>query len=62
LEQNLRVLETILQEFAFARERYGMRSLSMDAVARMVRKGFRLSTVQDENTVPPTAQKESVPA
>ena len=62
LEQNLRVLETILQEFAFARERYRMRSLSMDAVARMVREGFRLSTVEDENTVPLTAQKESVPA
>jgi hypothetical protein len=62
LEQNLGVLETILQEFAFARERYGMRSLSMDAVARMVREGFRLPNVGDENRVPPTAYKESVPA
>jgi peptidoglycan/xylan/chitin deacetylase (PgdA/CDA1 family) len=62
LEQNLGVLETILQEFAFARERYGMRSLSMDAVARMVREGFRLPTVEHENTLRPTAHKESVPA
>jgi hypothetical protein len=61
LEENLRVLETILQEFAFARERYGMRSLSMNDVARMVREGFRLPT-EDENTVPPTPHKESVPA
>jgi peptidoglycan/xylan/chitin deacetylase (PgdA/CDA1 family) len=62
LEQNLGVLEAIVQEFAFARERYGMRSLSMDAVARMVLEGFGLLNVEDENTVPPTALKESVPA
>src|ERR1700730_17118355 len=62
LEQNLGVLERILQEFAFAREHYGMRSLSMDAVARMVREGFRLPIVEHENTLPPTAHKESVPA
>jgi hypothetical protein len=62
LEENLGVLEAILQEFAFARERYGMRSLSMDGVARMVREGFRLPTVDDENAVSPTTHKESVPA
>jgi peptidoglycan/xylan/chitin deacetylase (PgdA/CDA1 family) len=61
-EQNLGVLETILQEFAFAKERYGMRSLSMDAVANMVRDGFRLSPTEEENTLPPKTRKESVPA
>jgi peptidoglycan/xylan/chitin deacetylase (PgdA/CDA1 family) len=61
LEENLRVLETILQQFAFARDHYGMRSLSMDAVGRMVREGFRLPTIE-QNTLPPTAHKESVSA
>jgi hypothetical protein len=62
LEENLRVLEVILQEFAFARERYGMRSLSMDSVADMVREGFRLPPPQDDKTVPCATRKESVAA
>jgi peptidoglycan/xylan/chitin deacetylase (PgdA/CDA1 family) len=62
LEQNLRVLETILQTFAWARERYGMRSLSMDAVQNLVRQHFRPASVESEDTIPPTTRKISVPA
>jgi peptidoglycan/xylan/chitin deacetylase (PgdA/CDA1 family) len=62
LEQNLKVLETILQEFAFARERYGMRSLSMDSVAGMVREGFRLPPSENDEAVPCATRKESVAA
>ena len=62
LEQNLRVLEAILQTFAFARERYGMRSLSMDAVQNLVRQGFRPSPTEREEIIPPTTRNISVPA
>jgi peptidoglycan/xylan/chitin deacetylase (PgdA/CDA1 family) len=62
MEQNLHVLETILQAFALARERYGMRSLSMNAVAEMVREGFRLPAVGSEATVPRATFSKPVPA
>lgn len=62
MEQNLRVLEAILQEFSFARERYGMRSLSMNGVANMVRDGFRLPPADKEENLPPFTRKESVSA
>lgn len=62
LEENLHVLEAILQAFAFARERYGMRSLSMNAVAEMVREGFRNISVENDKIPPRATQKESVPA
>jgi len=62
LEENLRVLEEILKAFAFARERYGMRSLSMGAVADMARQGFRTSQVKKETTAPHATRQESVPA
>ena len=61
LEQNLQVLERILQAFASARERYGMRSLSMSAVADMVREEFRLPT-ESTKIVLCATRKESVPA
>ena len=60
MEENLRVLEAILQAFAFARERYGMRSLSMGTVADIVRSGFQLPGIEIERTVPPATRKESV--
>jgi len=60
LEENLQVLEAILQAFAFARERYGMRSLSMSEVAGMVRQEYRLP--QHEKPLARVAHKESVPA
>jgi peptidoglycan/xylan/chitin deacetylase (PgdA/CDA1 family) len=62
LEKNLQVLEAILQAFAFARERYGMRSLSMDTVAEMVREEVRLRAAEPEKTTPRETRKESVPA
>jgi peptidoglycan/xylan/chitin deacetylase (PgdA/CDA1 family) len=62
LQQNLKVLEAILQAFAFARERYGMRSLSMNAVAETVREGFSRSSIDKVNNPPRAAHKESVPA
>lgn len=62
LEQNLQVLEAILQAFAFARERYGMRSLSMNAVADMAREEFRIPSAESYQIVPPATRKESVPA
>ena len=62
LEENLRVLEEILKAFAFARERYGMRSLSMGVVADMVRQGFRTRQVKNETTVQRATRRESVPA
>ena len=62
LERNLQVLETILQAFASARERYGMRSLSMDAVQNLVRQGSWPSRAENGPTIPPTMCKISVPA
>jgi peptidoglycan/xylan/chitin deacetylase (PgdA/CDA1 family) len=62
LEQNLKILEAILQAFAFARERYGMRSLSMDSVADMVREEFRLPPVENDKAFLSATRKESVPA
>jgi peptidoglycan/xylan/chitin deacetylase (PgdA/CDA1 family) len=62
LEENLKVLEAILQAFAFARERYGMRSLSMSAVSDMVRTGFGLPQTQTQKPVARTTREESVPA
>jgi len=62
LEENLKVLEAILQAFAFARERYGMRSLSMSAVADMVRAGFRLPRTETQKTIARATHEESVPA
>jgi peptidoglycan/xylan/chitin deacetylase (PgdA/CDA1 family) len=62
LEQNLHVLEDIFQAFAFARERDGMRSLSMNAVAEIVRKGFRRPSIESDKIPPRAAHKESVPA
>jgi peptidoglycan/xylan/chitin deacetylase (PgdA/CDA1 family) len=62
LEENLSFLEAILKAFASARERYGMRSLSMSAVADMVREEFRLRPTENERIVPPATRKESVPA
>ena len=56
LEENLDFLEAILQAFASARERYGMRSLSMSAVADIVREEFRTRPIENET------RKESVPA
>jgi peptidoglycan/xylan/chitin deacetylase (PgdA/CDA1 family) len=61
-EENLKVLEATLQAFAFARERYGMRSLSMSSVADLVRTGFRLPGTQTQNPVARTTREESVPA
>jgi len=62
LEENLQILERILQAFAFARERYGMRSLSMSAVADMVREDFRTLPTESTNSVPGAMRKESVSA
>lgn len=62
LEENLKVLEAILQAFAFARDRYGMRSLSMSTVADMVRTGFRLPRVQTQEPIARTTREESVSA
>lgn len=62
LEENFNVLEVILQTFAFARERYGMRSLSMSTVADMVRAGFRLPRTPSQRTLAPSTREESVPA
>lgn len=62
LEENLKILVTILQAFAFARERYGMRALSMSAVADMVRTGFQLPRTQTHNPFARTTRQESVPA
>ena len=62
LEENLKVLEVILRAFAFARERYGMRSLSMSTVADMVRTGFRPPRTQSQRTLARTTREESVPA
>lgn len=62
LEENLQVLEAILQAFAFARECYGMRSLSMDAVAEIVREEVGLPATENEKTTPRGTRKESVPA
>jgi hypothetical protein len=62
LEENLKVLEAILQTFAFARERYGMRSLSMNAVADMVHAGFGLPRTDAEKTIARATHEESVPA
>lgn len=62
LEQNLEFLEAILRAFAFARERYGMRSLSMAEVADMVREAYWLSPAENEKTVARATRKESVPA
>jgi peptidoglycan/xylan/chitin deacetylase (PgdA/CDA1 family) len=61
LEENLKALEAILQAFAFARERYGMRSLSMSAVADMVRTGFRLPRTETQKTIARATHEESVP-
>ncbi len=60
LEENLQVLEAILQAFAFCRERYGMRSLSMSAVADVVREVIRVPSVETE-PAPREGHKESVP-
>ena len=62
VEENLQVLEEILKAFAFARERYGMRSLSMNAVADMVRQGFQLPQIKNEMTVQRATRQESVSA
>jgi len=62
LEANLNFLEAILKAFASARDRYGMRSLSMSAVADMVREEIRLRPTENERIVPPATRKESVPA
>src|SRR5260370_41273143 len=62
MEENLKVLEAILQAFAFARERYGMRSLSMSGVADMVRAGFRLPRTETQKTIACSTHEESVPA
>jgi peptidoglycan/xylan/chitin deacetylase (PgdA/CDA1 family) len=62
LEENLKVLEAILQTFAFARERYGMRSLSMSTVADMVHAGFGLPRTEAEKTIARATHEESVPA
>jgi peptidoglycan/xylan/chitin deacetylase (PgdA/CDA1 family) len=61
LEENLQVLEALLQGFAAARERYGMRSLSMDAVAELVRQGHQFASADNETTAR-VRRKESVPA
>ena len=62
LEENLNFLEAILQAFASARERYGMRSLSMSAVADMVREELRIPPIENDRIIPPGTRKESVPA
>jgi peptidoglycan/xylan/chitin deacetylase (PgdA/CDA1 family) len=62
LEENLKALEAVLQAFAFARDRYGMRSLSMSAVAEMVRTGFGLPSPQTQKPLDRTTRQESVPA
>jgi hypothetical protein len=62
LEENLQILERILQAFAFARERYGMRSLSMSAVADMVRQDCRVLPTERPESVPSAMRKESIPA
>jgi len=62
LEENLQILERILQAFAFARERYGMRSLSMSAVADMAREDFRMLPTESTKSVPGAMRKESVSA
>lgn len=62
LEENLQVLEAILQAFAFVRKRYGMRSLSMSAVANVVREGVRIPATEPDQTTPRANHKESVPA
>lgn len=62
LEENLKILEAILQAFAFARDRYGMRSLSLTTVADMVRTGFRLPRTQPQKPVARATREESVPA
>ena len=59
LEENLTVLETILQVFRECRGRYGMRSLSMGAVADIARTEF--ATLPGKQ-IPPAVNKESVPA
>lgn len=60
MEDSLQVLEAILRAFACARERYGMRSLSMGIVADIVRSGFQLSEIERERSVPRETGKESV--
>ena len=62
LEENLQVLEAILQAFAFARERYGMRSLSTAALADVAREVSRAPAVETEETALRERHKESVPA
>jgi peptidoglycan/xylan/chitin deacetylase (PgdA/CDA1 family) len=62
LEENLQILERILQAFAFARERYGMRSLFMSAVADMVREDFRVLPTEHPESFPSAMRKESIPA
>ena len=62
VEENFKVLEAILQAFAFARHRYGMRSLSMSAVADMVRAGFEPPRTQTQKPLDGTTRQESVPA
>ena len=60
LEENLQVLEAIIQAFAFCRERYGMRSLSMNAVADIAREVIRVPALETE-PAPRESHKESVP-
>ena len=62
LEENLQVLEAILRAFAFGQERYGMRSLSMSAVADVVRDGIRLPATERDHTTRRANHKESVTA
>jgi peptidoglycan/xylan/chitin deacetylase (PgdA/CDA1 family) len=62
LEENLQVLEAILQAFAFARQRYGMRSLSMAAVADMVREEVWNPAADNDKSVARATPRESVPA
>ena len=62
LEENLSFLEAILKAFASARDRYGMRSLSMKAVADMVRAESKVRPTENEKILPPATRKESVPA
>jgi peptidoglycan/xylan/chitin deacetylase (PgdA/CDA1 family) len=62
LEENLQVLTAILRAFDLGRGRYGMRSLSMNAVAEVVREGIRVPATDPGHTAPRANHKESVPA
>ncbi len=61
LEENLDTLERILQTFASARQRYGMRALCMSEAADLVR-GDRIRPTENVKFIPTKMRKESVPA